>query len=68
MRVKILKTQEEEKINKEIEKLEKKDRLIEKIIPFGKKTWILHYEDNNKEVKSIREAFEELKKERQSEN
>lgn len=69
MRIKILNHQDEKKINQELSKLEK-DRIIEQIIPVGKKTWILHYEDNRElqnELKSIRNDFNELKKENSTE-
>ena len=62
MKVKILNTQDEKKINKELEKIEK-DREIENVIPFKNKTWILHYQGNEeieKEIKSIREDLNKL--------
>ena len=63
MKIKILNTQNEKEINKELEKLEK-DRNIENIIPFKNKTWILHYEIDKEiesEIIKLREELEGLK-------
>lgn len=64
MKIKILNTQDEKKINKELEKIENEDRDVENIIPFRNKTWILHYRGNKeeieKEIKSIREDLNKL--------
>lgn len=62
MRVKILDTQDEKTINKELEKIED-EREIVAIIPFGTKTWILSYQRDKQvieEIKAIRKQIEDF--------
>lgn len=63
MRLKILNSQKEKEINKELEKMEK-DRNVDNIFPFKNKTWIISYADNKElkeELESIKNKLEELR-------
>lgn len=66
MRIKILNTQKEKEINKELESLEK-ERNIDNIIPFKSQTWILHFsldKEFEKHFGELKKDYEELNKER----
>ena len=63
MRLKILNSQKEKEINKELEKMEK-DRNVDNIFPFKNKTCIISYADNKElkeELESIKNKLEELR-------
>lgn len=63
MRVKILNSQREIVINKELVRLEKGNRNVDSITPFGKKTFIFHYADDpdlEKQLISFRSDLDKL--------